>query len=119
VPVQYAASVDELSANVLFAWLAEWGDDFGWRRSFDPGEAQRAANDGQVVVMSGARANRNEPGHITVVVPEIDAHKAGRANSGAVLVPLQSQAGRINRKYHSDDWGTASAWLDRGIWIHN
>jgi hypothetical protein len=119
VPVRYDATVHELNANMLFAWLAEWGDDFGWRRSFDLDEVQEAANAGHIAVMSGARVNKNESGHITAVVPETGNHAARRNSAKKVIVPLQSQAGRNNMQYHTDDWGLGSKWSDRGCWIHD
>jgi hypothetical protein len=119
VPVRYGVTVHELDANTLFAWLVEWGDDFGWRRSFDLDEVQAAANAGRVVVMAGARVNRNLAGHITAVVPETGDHEARRSSAGKVVVPLQSQAGRNNKRYHTDDWGVSSSWSDRGFWIHD
>ncbi len=120
VQARYGVTVGELNANDLFDWLAAWGDDFGWTRLLDKSAVQDAANDGKVVVMSGVRTNRNLAGHITAVVPEHGNKKAIRDAQGAVKVPLQSQAGRNNKKFHTDDWGTGTGnWSDRGFWVHD
>lgn len=116
----YGQTVDELSANSLFNWLRQYGSRFGWRRVVSIREMQDAANNGQVVVVSAHHRLTNSSGHITAVVPETGANRAVRQN-GAVVQPLQSQAGRVNRKYQTNLW-----WVDRapdfrehGFWINN
>jgi hypothetical protein len=107
VEVLYGETVYELNANALHDWLLEWGDDFGWRRMNFPEEMQNVVNnDGGVGIICAKRRITRFSGHITVVVPETNAHKADR-QAGVVLHPLQSQAGGRNRKYFAKEVG---AW---------
>jgi hypothetical protein len=119
VVADYGTTVSEQSANALFDWLANWSADFGWTREQDLTKAQQAANEGKVVVMSGKKRNLKKAGHITAIVPEAGAHQALRDQDGKVTVPLQSQAGRNNHRYHHNDWGTNDSWRARGVWVHD
>lgn len=109
VAPRYAETVTELNANMIYQWLVDYGADFDWTRTFDLTELQDAANDGGIGVICAQRADLNRPGHIAMVAPETAAHQAAR-NGGAVVRPLQSQAGSRCFRY---DPGT-QAWWTRG-----
>lgn len=115
----YGETVHELNANSLFMWFQEFGSNFGWRRTGSLEEMQNAANNGQVVIISAQNKIPNRSGHIVAVVPETSANKAARA-SGTVVRPLQSQAGRTNRKYQTDLWWIrlASTFRAHSFWIN-
>ena len=115
----YAETVDEINANSLFNWFKDFSAMFGWRRSFDLGEMQDAANDGQVVIISAQNKIPNKSGHICAVVPETTASQAAR-NGTEIIRPLQSQAGRNNHKYSTDGWWVrlASTFRDHSFWIN-
>ena len=114
----YGTTVQEMTANQLYQWLSDFGDDFGWRRTFDMNEVQDAANEGLVGILCAQRTQLNKPGHITAVVPENDAYKARRA-SGRVTVPLQSQAGLSNWRYRASLWWADPKFRAFGFWIHD
>lgn len=113
----YAETVQELNANSLFDWFRDFGSTFGWKRTFDLTEMQNAANDGQVVIISAQHKIPNRSGHICPVVPETAAKKAVRSGS-TVSRPLQSQAGRNNRKYQTHVWWTSANFRNFGFWIN-
>jgi hypothetical protein len=115
----YGKSVGELNANALHAWLVARGADFGWTKVAGVGAAQDAANAGKVVVWSGAKKDAKLSGHITMIVPENAGHTAKRDAAGAVLVPLQSQAGRSNCRYHTRNLFTGDSWRASFIWMHD
>ena len=127
-------TVGELNANSLHAWLTTWGDRYGWREAADMEEAQEAANEGKLVVAVARRNNPKRSGHVTVVIKEAPAdlfsssapaasvsgntHLASRKPNGALVIPLQSQAGVSNFKY-----GYRNRWWDDsehtgGFWIY-
>ncbi|WP_439580152.1 hypothetical protein [Elioraea sp.] len=110
------ATVTEVTANTLRGWLAETGPRFGWRETGSLDEAQAAANAGRIVVRCG-QTRSGSPGHITIIVPETPQHQARRDGAGTVTVPLQSQAGRDNRRYLTEAWWTGPTWLAVGTWI--
>lgn len=119
VPIQYGQTVNELNANNLLRWLLEWGDDFGWRRVFDLNELQAEANLGKVCIISARNVNENSSGHICAVVPENDLNKAVRNADGSVRIPLQSQAGRTNKKYFNNSlWWLTRTFADFGYFVH-
>ena len=106
VPVHYGTTVAEMNATSLYTWLEEVGNEFGWRRSLDLDELQRAVNAGQVGIICAQRTERNQPGHSSAVVPETASqHTVRRAVT--VTVPLQRQAGRTNTACFSRTWWTA------------
>lgn len=120
VPIQYGQTVNELNANNLLRWLLEWGDDFGWRRVFDLNELQAEANLGHVCIISARNVNENSSGHICAVVPENDSHKATRNADGSVKIPLQSQAGRVNKNYFNNSlWWLTRTFADFGYFVHD
>jgi hypothetical protein len=106
--VVYGKTVSELTANALFDWLSEWGDEFGWQRCATVNELQDAANRGSLGVICAQRKQLSTSGHIVVVLPETPAHPADRR--GPALLPLQSQAGANNKQYFTNQW-----WIDRGF----
>lgn len=112
-------NVFEIRANGLFDWLKEHGTTFGWRRAFDLTELQNAANDGQVVVILAQHKVQNKSGHIAAVVPETNTQKAAR-NGAHVVRPLQSQAGRTNKRYWTPNawWTNSAKYKDFGYWIN-
>ena len=119
VDAVYAKTVFEQNANSLLDWLQTFGMDFGWERAFDLNEIQEAANKGKVVIVCAAHKNANSSGHITAVVPENTTHKSIRNALGNVIQPLQSQAGRANRKFLNQNWWLSANYRDFGFWIHD
>jgi hypothetical protein len=117
VAPRYGESLLELNANSLFAWLRGFGGGYGWRRLFDADALQREANDGHVGVIVAERTELNQPGHIAVVVPEGAGHSAQRRD-GAVVRPLQSQAGRTNQQYGTPLWWTGARYREFGFWVN-
>ena len=115
----YGKTVFEQNANSLFDWLQTFGKEFGWTRSFELNEIQEAANSGKVVLICAAHKNANNSGHIAAVVPENASHKAVRNTAGVVSQPLQSQAGRVNKKYFNQNWWYQTNYRDFGFWIHD
>lgn len=116
----YAQNVFELNANALYDWLDEWGDDFGWIRTYDLTDLQNKVNEGRVGVICAKRRDLSRSGHITCVVPEGNGQAATR--TGAVVKgPLQSQAGSKNKAYFSDDWWVrlAAEFSASGFWYHD
>lgn len=113
----YGNTVTEQNANMLYDWLCDYGSQFGWRRVFNLDELQNAANDGKIGIICAAQVNPNRSGHICAVIPESAAYKAVRTN-GKVSTPLQSQAGRTNKKYSLFKWWTSSNYRAFGFWIH-
>lgn len=101
IKAQYAKTVTELTANALVNWFKDRGGAFGWSQPSDLNDMQQQVNQGAVGVIVGYK---NPHGHITVVVPETGSRKAKRDAAGKVVVPLQSQAGRNNLKYHTRSW---------------
>ncbi|MBL8221413.1 MAG: SH3 domain-containing protein [Bryobacterales bacterium] len=118
VEVRYAVTVNELNANSLFDWLNDHGSQFGWRRVFDLDELQSHANSGGVAVICAKRKDLNRSGHIAAVVPETSTHQAART-AGAVVRPLQSQAGSSNHRYTNGPraWWQGAEFRDFGFFI--
>ncbi len=109
-------SVYEIGASKLYDWLTDWGGLFGWKRVFDPHEAQESANNGQVVLISAKRSIANTPGHICIIAPENFNIKAIREN-GRVSIPVMSHAGNKNRKYFQHRWWTHKQFKFFGFWV--
>jgi hypothetical protein len=117
--IVYAKTVRELTANALFDWLTEWGDEFGWERCHDVNDLQQRVNRGAVGTICAQRKNLSRSGHIVMVVPESGGHAAERVGQ-TVVRPLQSQAGAKNKAYFVNQW-----WIElqhefraHGFWIH-
>jgi hypothetical protein len=119
VEATYERTVTEMTANMLFRWLDDFGPRFGWTRTFDLDVLQDAANGGGVALICAQRTDLQAPGHITAVVPEAAGHAAAR-RGGRVAIPLQSQAG--SRCYQfgcaPPAWWNASKYRESGFWHH-
>ena len=120
IPVQYAKTVREMTANMLLDWFDDYGTLFGWKRVFDLDVLQAAANNGEVCIIVAQRKNLNHSGHITVVAPEHDGLGALRNSAGEVLRPLESQAGRGNHRFfvNTRRWWQGGNFRNHGFWRH-
>jgi hypothetical protein len=120
VNAAYGTTIREQTANQLFDWLNDWGDDFGWVRVFDFSLLQSKVNDGAVGLICALRKVLSRSGHITVVIPEIAPSSALRSGTN-VLIPLQSQAGTRNKKVFMRDWWVQMAdnYRETGFWYHD
>lgn len=120
VTAAYGSTLLEQTANQLFDWLNEWGDEFGWVRAFDLSLLQERVNEGTVGIVCAQRKVLSISGHITVVIPEVAPASALRAGS-RVTAPLQSQAGSRNRQRFAEDWWVkmADQYRDVGFWYHD
>ena len=102
-----------LLANAQNEWLADAGTAQGWTRLADGGEAQAAANRGQLVVASYHNHHDDRPGHIAIV-------RAGAKTAEQIAAegPDVIQAGAVNRTSISvkDAFkGHPAAWRDGEI----
>jgi Bacterial SH3 domain len=114
----YGITVDEVSANGLFAWLEDWGDDYGWTRTYDLNDLQTKVNEGRVGVICAANINPARSGHICCVIPE-KGDKMATRSSGVVVCPLLSQAGAKNLPYYyNNKWwvNLAKEFKGYGYW---
>jgi hypothetical protein len=118
--VIYEATVREMRADDLFAWLVAFGPQFGWRRVFDATALQDAANAGGVGVVCADLEADGKPGHITLVVPETPADRARRDADRNVTLPLQSQAGAVNFRYSivGRPWWEDIGFREHGFFVH-
>jgi len=116
----YGKNVAELNANALYDWLDEWGDDFGWMRTYDLTDLQGKVNEGRVGIVCAKRRDQTRSGHISCVLPEANGITA-RRDGAKVTAPLQSQAGVKNKKFFSDDWWVrlAQEYSNFGYWYHD
>ncbi|SHG14230.1 SH3 domain-containing protein [Flavobacterium segetis] len=93
--------------NYLYDWFVESSSEFGWQKVSDVDTLQKMVNEnGGIGIISAKRFIIHKSGHIVVVVPETEDHKAFRKN-GKVIYPLQSQAGYDNYNYFAEerkDW---------------
>ncbi len=123
IEIIYSQTIQEMRANQLHLWFEEFGNLFGWTRKFDIDEVQEDANKGKVCVITAKQMIDVRSGHIVLVAPENDQHKATRNEDGKVVFPLQTQAGRTNRKYFTDvnnsKWWTNRDYQDFGFWVHD
>lgn len=103
VKAVYGKTIIELNANATTDWLEEQSTAYGWKRIFNLTDLQEAVNQGNLGIIAAQRINLNEAGHIVAVVPETNNIQSRRDNN-RVLSPLQSQAGRNNRKYFTGNW---------------
>jgi hypothetical protein len=120
VSAAYGTTIREQTANQLFDWLNDWGDDFGWVRVFDFKLLQSQVNQGGVGLICAQRKVLSRSGHITVVLPET-AHNSALRSGTNVLVPLQSQAGARNKKVFVRDWWIqlGDNYRETGFWYHD
>lgn len=115
----YDKTVQELNANSLHNWFRDYGDDFGWRRTFDLNDLQERANQGKVCIISARRVELNRSGHICAVAPETGVHRATRKGD-KVVVPLQSNAGASNFRYgtKTEWWTNTKQFSSYSFWVH-
>ncbi len=115
----YGSTVAELNVNALHGWFEDYGVDYGWTRAAELASLQRAANEWRASVIVAKNGNARRSGHVAVVIPERFGLPAVRAGAEVVL-PVQSQAGRVNRAAST---GGAPWWEDGrfaayGFWTH-
>jgi hypothetical protein len=120
VPPQLGATIGEVVANGLFAWLRDFGPDFGWRATGTLTKLQTEVNQGAVGVVVARRKEGGRPGHIAIVVPETAEASAKRNSAGEVVAPLQSQAGARNFRYGTGqpDWWRGEQFAEFAFWLH-
>ena len=113
-------TVGEVRANDLFRWLRDFGPAFGWRQTGTLDKLQEVANQGGVALIVARRRVEGRSGHIVPVVPETADHPARRGADGAVLSPLQSQAGASNFRYGHGGagWWRDAKFAEFAFWIH-
>ncbi len=113
-------TIDEIRANSLFRWLSDFGASFGWRQTGELSKLQNAANLGGVGLIIARRKDEGRSGHVTVVVPETNLVTARRDATGAVIAPVQSQAGAVNFKAGTGrlNWWLDANFADHAFWIH-
>ena len=113
---KYGESVFEMNVNSLFDWFDVYGNAFGWIRQNDLRESQELANNGWIVVIVAKNNVVTRSGHITMIVPEHQGFKARNVNKN--FLPLQSQAGIINKKYFNDNWFVSSKFSGWSIYAY-
>lgn len=105
--VIYGKTVIELNVNALYEWFQTYSKNYGWREVTSKSEAQKLANNGKCVVILAANKLASKSGHIVAVVKETEKHKALYANGlcdKICAIPLQSNAGRVNKEYFCSEW---------------
>ena len=120
VEPRLGATIGEMVANELFAWLRDFGLEFGWRQTGTLTKLQTEVNQGAIGVIVARRKEARRPGHIAIVVPETDADSAKRDSGGDVIAPLQSQAGASNfrRGTGKKDWWRGEEFAEFAFWLH-
>jgi hypothetical protein len=113
-------TIDEQRANDLFRWLRDFGPRFGWRQTGTPTELQQGANQGAIGIIVARRKEDGRSGHIVAVVPETQDQHAKRDPTGAVIAPLQSQAGARNFQYGTStlNWWKGAEFAESAFWLH-
>lgn len=116
----YGNTIVEMRANDLFRWLRDFGPGFGWRQAGTLDELQQEVNQGAIGLIVARRKLENASGHILPVVPETEEHRARRGTDGAVIAPLQSQAGARNFAYGTSTvgWWRDEKFAESAFWIH-
>lgn len=119
-PPVYGRTLKEMRADDLHDWLLDFGPQFGWRRTADLTAMQATVNAGGVGVICADREAEGRSGHITLVVPELAGRHAVRDADGTVQQPLQSQAGKRNRRYGNagSDWWLGQQFRSFVMFIH-
>lgn len=112
VPVRYGVTVNELSANGLYAWMLETGARYNWQR-VGPELAQHIVNTGGFACCLAKKVSGSKIGHVSVVIPERGAEKAlyDTGVDGKLLAPAQAQAGARNRRYFATSWVKPPAYV--------
>lgn len=117
----YLETVDEMRANALYRWLCDYGSDYGWRQTGTLTKLQDVANAGGIGLICARNTVDGRSGHIVAVVPETPGQQARRDGTGAVIAPLQSQAGRTNFRYSTSrlNWWLGEDFAASGFWVHD
>jgi hypothetical protein len=120
VPPLIGDTIDEQRANDIFRWFKGFGTSFGWRESASLTQLQETANLGAVCLIIARRKVDGKSGHVVMIVPESNVHKAVRDASGNVTKPIQSQAGARNFNYGNGttDWWKGDQFAEYAFWIH-
>lgn len=120
VEARIGDTIGEVRANSLFLWLRDFGLDFGWRQTGTLDKLQLAANEGALGVIVARRKEDGRSGHVALVVAETETERARRNAAGAVMAPLQSQAGATNfrRGTGRADWWRGEEFAESAFWIH-
>ncbi len=101
-----------LLANAQFQWLHSEGKNHGWHRVKSPSEAQRLANEGQLVVATYHNGDPKKSGHIAFVRPSPKSDRLIQIEGPQII-----QAGATNYnstslkngfRHHPDAWIDAS-----------
>jgi|GEM_PF-6815388 len=110
----YGKTVYEMNANAITKWMAEYGDDFGWKKETDIAQAQAEANNGKIAILLAANKNAKRSGHVSVILSETEQHKANGD------MPLASQAGASNYEHQAvtSKWWENSSHKDGAAWIY-
>lgn len=118
----YGKTIEEQRANALFRWLRDFGLRFGWRQTGTLTRLQTEVNQGAVGLIVARRTEEGPPGHIVMVVPETDKHRARRNTAGEVIAPLQSQAGSKGTNFPygtgKPEWWKDVRFAEFAFWIH-
>ena len=106
---------------MLCSWLSDFGPRFGWRQTGELTKLQQEVNEGAIGLIVARRKEEGRPGHMVMVVPEPNEHKARRNASGEVIAPLQSQAGVRNFRFGTGkaDWWKDAKFAESAFWIHS
>ncbi len=121
VEPRLGATITEQRANQLFEWLRAFGLRFGWRQTGTLTRLQSEVNLGAIGLVIAKRKADGKPGHVTMVIPEREDFRARRDASGAVIAPLQSQAGARNFQSGTGaaNWWNGEQFADSAFWLHN
>jgi hypothetical protein len=99
-----------LLANAQFDWLQEKGKEHGWQPVRGAAEAQRLANQGNLVVATFKAADAKKPGHIAIVRPWVRTAAEIQKDGPEII-----QAGQTNYDHASLRTGFSKhpgAWPD-------
>jgi hypothetical protein len=81
----------QLLANAQLQWLVDDSGRYGWQPVADAGDAQKLANEGELVVAAFENPNPKKPGHIAIIRPSLKS-TAELDSEG----PQETQAGETN-----------------------
>ena len=113
-------TIVEMRANDLFRWLRDFGPTFGWRQTGTLTKLQTTVNQGAIGLIVARRKIDGRSGHIVMVLPETNDHRARRDATGDVIAPLQSQAGTTNFRYGTGrvNWWRGEEFAESAFWVH-
>jgi hypothetical protein len=98
----------KLLANAQAEWLATQGAEKGWKAVPTAGEAQRRANQGEIVVAVFREANPERSGHIAIVRPseksEAKVREEGPQICQAGATNANSAPLAVGFKHHKGAW---------------